>query len=270
MPPYRPGACASIRRRTLSSVEACAPATTALGRNECRGGDARGTASPRPPEGVGLLPDSRWCDSCFTVARDGDARTPRPRGARPLTVLLPRLAPHSLRPTVDRSLRLARRHGLTPELLLALQVKDRTSGALHTTVLAPAEYGGQRYLVSMLGETSEWVRNLRAMGGRPSSSEARPAQCALSRSLPQRERPSSRLGAKVALSGRKHLPRPVRRSNLRVRGRSPPTIPSSVSIRGDATPARAEVRSHPRMGYLYRIPMASKLPSPRRPRPRPR
>src|SRR5512142_2428713 len=55
--------------------------------------------------------------------------------------------------------------GLTPRILLTLLVKDRTSGRLRPTVLVVAIYEGQRYLVSMLGDGSEWVQNVRAARG---------------------------------------------------------------------------------------------------------
>src|SRR3989442_3581713 len=55
--------------------------------------------------------------------------------------------------------------GLTPRVLLTLQVKGRRSSRLRTNVLVVTRRDGQRYLVSMLGEGSEWVRNVRAAGG---------------------------------------------------------------------------------------------------------
>jgi hypothetical protein len=42
--------------------------------------------------------------------------------------------------------------GLTPQILLTLQVKDRSTGHLRANILAVARYQGQRYLVSMLGD----------------------------------------------------------------------------------------------------------------------
>jgi hypothetical protein len=60
--------------------------------------------------------------------------------------------------------------GLTPRILLTLQVKDRSTGRLHEVILAVVRYRGQRYLVSMLGNGSEWVQNVRATGARPVSS----------------------------------------------------------------------------------------------------
>jgi hypothetical protein len=56
--------------------------------------------------------------------------------------------------------------GLTPEFLVALQVKDRLSGRLEANVLVAVDYQAQQYLVSMLGGTSDWVLNARANGGK--------------------------------------------------------------------------------------------------------
>jgi hypothetical protein len=39
--------------------------------------------------------------------------------------------------------------GLTPQVLLTLQVRGRRSGRLHDTVLVVAKHDGQRYLVSV-------------------------------------------------------------------------------------------------------------------------
>jgi hypothetical protein len=55
--------------------------------------------------------------------------------------------------------------GLMPRILLTLQVKGRSSGRLRPTILVVANHDGRHYLVSMLGDNSEWVRNLRAAGG---------------------------------------------------------------------------------------------------------
>jgi deazaflavin-dependent oxidoreductase (nitroreductase family) len=49
--------------------------------------------------------------------------------------------------------------------LSKLSVIGRRSGHWRTTPVAVLDYEGQRYLVSYRGE-SEWVRNLRASGGR--------------------------------------------------------------------------------------------------------
>jgi len=55
--------------------------------------------------------------------------------------------------------------GLPPAFIVRLQVKGRRSGKLHSTVLVSADHNGDRYLVSVLGEGSDWVRNARRAGG---------------------------------------------------------------------------------------------------------
>jgi len=47
--------------------------------------------------------------------------------------------------------------GLLPSLLVTLQTSDRRSGRTVSTILVVAEHQGQRYLVSMLGEHSQWL-----------------------------------------------------------------------------------------------------------------
>jgi protein-S-isoprenylcysteine O-methyltransferase Ste14 len=55
--------------------------------------------------------------------------------------------------------------GVLPDFLVTLEVTARRSKRAYTIPLVAADFGGQRYLVSMLGE-SDWVRNVRAAGGR--------------------------------------------------------------------------------------------------------
>ena len=96
--------------------------------------------------------------------------------------------------------------GLTPQILLTLQVKGRRSGRLRDTVLVVAEHDGQRYLVSMLGDGSEWVRNVRAAGGKAfvKRGQSRPVQLT---EVPAGERgPILKAYCQVATSGRQHLP----------------------------------------------------------------
>jgi deazaflavin-dependent oxidoreductase (nitroreductase family) len=54
--------------------------------------------------------------------------------------------------------------GLTPSHMVRIEVKGRRSGAPRQAVINSVEYEGQRYFVSVRGE-SEWVRNVRAAGG---------------------------------------------------------------------------------------------------------
>ena len=50
--------------------------------------------------------------------------------------------------------------------LVALEVIGRKTGRVISFPLVMITIGGQRYLVSMLGEEAQWVRNVRAASGR--------------------------------------------------------------------------------------------------------
>jgi hypothetical protein len=55
--------------------------------------------------------------------------------------------------------------GVGPEYLVALEVPGRRSGSIVSLPLVVAAVDDERYLVSMLGEEVNWVRNVRAVGG---------------------------------------------------------------------------------------------------------
>ena len=95
--------------------------------------------------------------------------------------------------------------GLLPGLLLTLETNDRSSDRVNSTILVVATYQGQRYLVSMLGDGSEWVQNVRAAGGKASIKRGR-AQPVQLTEIPPHERASIlKEWAQVATSGRQHL-----------------------------------------------------------------
>ncbi len=50
--------------------------------------------------------------------------------------------------------------------LVALEVIGRTSGRVISFPLVMVTVDGQRYLASMLGDNTQWVRNVRAAGGK--------------------------------------------------------------------------------------------------------
>ena len=56
--------------------------------------------------------------------------------------------------------------GIFPNYLVTLEVVGRQSGKLISFPLAMTVLDGERYLVSMLGEDANWVRNVRAAGGK--------------------------------------------------------------------------------------------------------
>ena len=56
--------------------------------------------------------------------------------------------------------------GIGPARLVMLEVTGRRTGRTISFPVVVADCEGERYLVSMLGEGTNWVRNVRAAGGR--------------------------------------------------------------------------------------------------------
>lgn len=56
--------------------------------------------------------------------------------------------------------------GIWAKRTAALEVRGRRSGRIISFPVAIADHEGERYLVAMLGEDANWVRNVRAAGGR--------------------------------------------------------------------------------------------------------
>jgi deazaflavin-dependent oxidoreductase (nitroreductase family) len=54
---------------------------------------------------------------------------------------------------------------LSPKRAVTLEVRGRRTGRTIQVPVVVADYGGERYLVSMLGADANWVRNVRAAGG---------------------------------------------------------------------------------------------------------
>lgn len=69
---------------------------------------------------------------------------------------------------------------LSPENAMTLEVRGRKTGNIISLPVALADYGGERYVVSMLGENVSWVRNLRADSGRAVLRRGRPEAVQLS------------------------------------------------------------------------------------------
>jgi len=55
--------------------------------------------------------------------------------------------------------------GMAPHNVIVLEVPGRSTGVIHRTTLVRTDCDGGRYLVALAGE-SQWVRNVRAAGGR--------------------------------------------------------------------------------------------------------
>ena len=56
--------------------------------------------------------------------------------------------------------------GIGPRRAAVLEVVGRSSGCLFSLPVVITDWNGERYLVAMLGERANWVRNVRAAQGR--------------------------------------------------------------------------------------------------------
>jgi len=96
--------------------------------------------------------------------------------------------------------------GLSPRRWVTLEVAGRRTGRVARFPLGMADWGGRWYLVSMLGEDCNWVRNVRAASGRAVLRRRRAVACQLAE-VPAAERPEiiRRYLQKVP-GGRPHIP----------------------------------------------------------------
>ena len=97
--------------------------------------------------------------------------------------------------------------GLPPSFQAGLEVPGRVSGEPRTNPVVIATVGGERYLVSMLGPGSEWVRNVEAAGGRAAIRHGRRDPVTLVPVVdPAARAPVLREYCRIATSGRRHFP----------------------------------------------------------------
>ena len=96
--------------------------------------------------------------------------------------------------------------GLMPKRWVTLEVAGRRSGQLTRFPLGMADLGGHWYLVPMLGEHCNWVKNVRAAGGLVTLRHRRAVECWLAE-LPVDQRASIIKGYLQQVPGaRPHVP----------------------------------------------------------------
>jgi hypothetical protein len=96
--------------------------------------------------------------------------------------------------------------GLFPRWLARLEVPGRHTGVARSIPVAVAWYDGDRYLVSMLGERSEWVRNVRAASGRATLRHGIREPVELVEVPVERRAPIIKQYLHIAPGGRPHIP----------------------------------------------------------------
>jgi hypothetical protein len=98
--------------------------------------------------------------------------------------------------------------GILPKIVTTLLVTDRQSGHLVGHVLAPVTFEGSDYIVSMLGDGSNWVQDLRASGGAAFLKHGRAKPVVLTEVPAAKRAPILKAWCQIATSGRQHLPVP--------------------------------------------------------------
>jgi deazaflavin-dependent oxidoreductase (nitroreductase family) len=99
--------------------------------------------------------------------------------------------------------------GLPPSIQAALEVRGRRSGRRRSNPVVIATVDGKRYLVSMLGPQSEWVKNVQAANGDAILRRGRRRRVHLVPVPPQERAPVLREYVRIAPGGRRHFPLPV-------------------------------------------------------------
>ncbi|KIH99126.1 hypothetical protein LP52_09620 [Streptomonospora alba] len=96
--------------------------------------------------------------------------------------------------------------GIAPDRLVVLEVAGRRTGRTATTPLVMAAVDGERHLVSMLGEGSNWVRNVRAAGGAAVLRHGRREEVLLEEIAAEHRAPVLKAYLRRAPNARAHLP----------------------------------------------------------------
>jgi deazaflavin-dependent oxidoreductase (nitroreductase family) len=99
--------------------------------------------------------------------------------------------------------------GLPPRSMATREFRGRASGRTRANPVAIATVEGKRYLVSMLGPQSDWVRNVEAAQGNAVLRQGRPRRVHLVLVPPEQRAPILREYVRIAASGRQHFPPPV-------------------------------------------------------------
>ena len=114
--------------------------------------------------------------------------------------------PHTLAKTLNRGWAIVHSLGIFPNRLVTLEVIGRQSGKVISFPLAMAVVNGERYLVSMLGEDANWVKNLQAAGGKATLRDGRTEQVLLKEIDASQRAPILKVYLQLAPGARPHIP----------------------------------------------------------------
>jgi F420H(2)-dependent quinone reductase len=114
--------------------------------------------------------------------------------------------PHTLAKIQNRFWAILHSLGILPDRFVTLEVVGRKSGKTVSFPLAMTVMNGERYLVSMLGEETNWVRNIRAAGGRAKLRHGISEQVLLEEVDVRQRAPILKAYLQLAPGARPHIP----------------------------------------------------------------
>lgn len=95
--------------------------------------------------------------------------------------------------------------GIAPNYLVTLEIVGRKSGKVIAFPLVMLARDEERYFVSMLGEQANWVRNLRAAGGKATLRNGRVEQVLLEDVPIEKRAPLLKAYLQIAPGARSHV-----------------------------------------------------------------
>jgi hypothetical protein len=96
--------------------------------------------------------------------------------------------------------------GIQPDRLVTLEVAGRKTGKIIRFPLAMTVLNGERYLVAMLGERTNWVLNVRAAGGKARLVHGLREQILLEEVAVSQRAPILKAYLQIAPGARPHIP----------------------------------------------------------------
>ncbi|HTP07641.1 MAG TPA: nitroreductase family deazaflavin-dependent oxidoreductase [Anaerolineae bacterium] len=114
--------------------------------------------------------------------------------------------PHTLAKILNRGWAIVHSLGILPNYFVTLEVVGRQSGKVISFPLAMAVVNGERYLVSMLGEDANWVKNVWAAGGTATLRHGRTEHVLLQEVEVSQRAPILKVYLQRAPGARPHIP----------------------------------------------------------------
>jgi deazaflavin-dependent oxidoreductase (nitroreductase family) len=113
---------------------------------------------------------------------------------------------HQLARLLNRAQTQLAARGIGPRRVAALDVVGRRTGRTISFPVVVADFQGERFLVSMLGDNTNWVRNVRAAHGRAVLRRGREHVVELEEVPPSERAPILRRYLECAPGARSHIP----------------------------------------------------------------